>query len=134
MKPYYMILSAALLGAGTVATAADKEAGMSMHSGGSMSMSHMEQMEAHMQEMQKEMAEIKQIKDPAERRGRMQKHLQEMTAMMHKLNEDHPSMSGQEQQLHLKMLESRLDLLQGMLTQVVEVQASTFPRGMEPTD
>ncbi|MEA3411911.1 MAG: hypothetical protein U9R74_10265 [Pseudomonadota bacterium] len=70
-----------------------------------------------MEGMQKKMAEIKQIKGPAERHERMQKHLQEMTTMMHKMNEEHPSMSGQEQQLHLKMLESRLDLLQGMLTQ-----------------
>ena len=134
MKPYALITLAALLGVGTVAMAAGEESGMSMHSGEAMPAEmHMRQMETHMKAMQTELDAISKIKNPAERRARLQKHLQGMTDMMHQMNEARPMMTAKEQQAHLKMIEKRLDLLQLMLTQVVETQ-SAFPEELRRHD
>jgi hypothetical protein len=56
-----------------------------------------------------------------------------MTNMMHQMNEARPTMTANEQQAHSKMLEKRLDLLQQMLTQVVEIQAR-IPAELRPRD
>jgi|GEM_PF-4262421 len=124
MKPYSTIVLTILLGASSMAMAA----------GGSMSMDHMNKMQTHMQEMRQEMTTIRQIKDPKERHARMKKHLQGMSSMMKEMHNNHPMMSGDDQQAHMQMLEKRLDLLQEMMTQVVEVQSESFPKELEPTD
>ncbi len=102
---------------------------------GMSGMAHMEQMETHLKKMDAEMQAINRIMDPKEKRARMQQHLKEMTRMMHNMNENMPTMSSQEQGLHMQMLEKRLDLLQQMMTQVVDAQAASFGFiGPEPTD
>jgi hypothetical protein len=132
MKTYTVVTLAALLGAGTMAMAASEETGTAMHSTGAMSAeAHIAQMEAHLKQMQAELDAISKIKDPAERRARYKKHLQNMTNMMDQMNEARPTMTAKEQQLHSKMLEKRLDLLQLILTQVVKMQAK-FPKELRP--
>jgi len=109
---------AVLLGASSIA----------MASGGTMSMDqmnkmdHMGKMQTHLQEMRMEMTSIRLIKDPRERRLQMQKHLLGMTSMMNAMHNIYPKMSEMDQQVHMQMLEKRLDLLQEMIMQVVEVQ------------
>ncbi len=98
------------------------------------SMDHMNQMQTHMQQMKMEMAKIQQLKDSKARHARMQKHLENMSSMMKTMHEKNPKMSGEDVGMHMKMLEKRLDLLQDMMTQVVEVQTVTFPAILEPTD
>ena len=119
MKLYTSIALAALLGVSSIASV----------TAGPMSMDHMNKMHTHMQEMNQEMTTIRQIKDPKERRARMQKHLQGMSAMMKDMHKNQPMMSGDDQQAHIQMLEKRVDLLQEMMTQVVEVQTETFSGG-----
>lgn len=134
MKTYTLVTLVALLGAGTMAMAAGEESGMAMHSAGALSAeTHMAQMETHLKQMKLEMDAISKIKDPVERRARYKEHMKEMTNMMHQMNEARPTMTAKEQQAHSKMLEKRLDLLQQMLTQVVEIQAK-IPAELRPQD
>jgi hypothetical protein len=97
MKTYTLIPLAALLGAGTLTMAASEESGTAMHATGAMSAeAHIAQMETHLNAMKSEMDAISQVKDPVERRARYKKHLQEMTNMMHQMNEARPTMTATE--------------------------------------
>lgn len=83
---------------------------------------HIDQMESHMKEMSKDMAEIRQIKDPDQRKARLQKHMQGMAKMMQEMHKMRPEMSPSETAVHLQMVEKRVDLLQDLFNQMLQSQ------------
>ncbi|MEN8132498.1 MAG: hypothetical protein ABFS45_20420 [Pseudomonadota bacterium] len=87
-----------------------------------MSQMHIDKMEAHMKDMKKEMAEIRQLKDPDQKKARLQKHMQDMAKMMQEMHKMRPEMSPSETAAHLQMVEKRVDLLQDLFNQMLQSQ------------
>lgn len=94
---------------------------------GSGHASNMQMMEAHMQSMKGEMAQIRAIKDPTARKQAMQKHMTEMMAMMQGMQGmDHGAMMSGSEGQSIAYLTQRVDLLEGMIGQMVQSRAASY--------
>lgn len=113
MKIKTLVLSAAL-----VLTPAFASAGQPMN---------MDQMHAHMKSMEAEMAQIRAIKDPAERKAAMKKHMEQMMGMMQGMQGvEHGKMMAGSVSQDVAYLNDRVDLLEAMVNQMVQSRAASY--------
>jgi len=88
---------------------------------------NMDKMQAHMQSMETEMAQIRAIKDPTARKQAMQKHMQEMMGMMQGMQSmNHGKMMAGSDAQDVAYLAQRVDLLEGMVNQMVQSRAASY--------